>query len=317
MPAKAKTKKVKVEKVSTIQEVRADINPQLAKTYNPDKFTWEHPWVVEPKFDGLRCIVIAEFRGTQGDRYITPYSRNGKPLWNMGRIIDEVETNSPKMSEFVLDGEVYTKDWNLSMSIVKRSTQTHPDQDQLRYHVWDCLTLDEWRAGKSSVSNHVRKRRLLPWNEGKYVQMVWAHLVGSKEQLQNVYLEFLEQGYEGAILKNPDGIYECGRRSPNWLKIKPWTDADLTVVESYPGEGKHLGRIGGLVVEGTAQWNDKSYSIRTEVGTGFTDEERVYFQALSDADTLKGRIVEIKFQDITVEGACRFPVYSRLREDKE
>lgn len=302
------------------QKTRKDIDPQLAKTMNPAKFKWEHGWMAEPKLDGLRCIVMAEKRsGTWS--YPKAYSRNGKPLWNMNSILEEVTCGKPTdglEDGFVLDGEVYTKDWNLSMSIVKRSTKSHELVDQLRYHVWDCLTVKEWKKKGSLVSNHDRKQRLFSlFQNTKYIQIVNGVTVTNAEELQKVYLEFLQQHYEGAILKNPQGGYKLGKRSPDWLKIKPWHDADLRVVSSYPGEGKHTGRIGGLVLEGPAEWGDRRIDIHTEVGTGFTDEEREFFQKLHDAGTLSGRIVEIKFQEITVEGACRFPVYNRLREDKE
>ena len=315
-------------KVSTIQAVRPDINPQLAKVYNPEKMSWAKPWMIEPKFDGLRCITIVE-RNRAHEVTAAAYSRNGKPLWNMGIVLRELVAKAqmlPLEDGFVLDGEIYTKDWNLSMGIVKSSVTEHEDADKLHYHIWDCLTLREWhtpvtgrgnKKGVSRVSNYDRKRRLSPWRGGTNVELVEHTLIHNDEELQAQYQIFLEQGYEGAILKDPDGIYECGRRSPYWLKVKPWFDADLTVVGSYPGEGKHVGRIGGLVLEGDTEWRDRTYHVKTEVGTGFTDAERETFQAMVEAESLIGRIVEIKFQEITVDGACRFPVYHRLRTDKE
>lgn len=298
----------KAKKVSTIQKVRHDIDPQLCKVFNPAKHVWNKTWYAEPKFDGIRCIIVF-------DKGIAkPYSRNGKPLWNMNGILDELQDTWK--SECILDGEVFTTDWNLSMGIVKSSTVDHPDKDKLRFHVWDCLTLAEWKAGSSSVSNHDRQERLAFVNGMERIKRVESRPINNQEELTKAYTDFLLEGYEGAILKDPDGIYEKGRRSPYWLKIKPWTDADLTVIGSYPGEGKHVGRIGGLVLEGKAVWKGLIYSIRTEVGTGFTDGERESFQDMEKSGTLVGRIVEIKFQDITVDGACRFPVYHRLREDK-
>lgn len=305
------------------QEGRKDINPQLCKTMNPAKHTWEHPWIAEPKFDGLRCMVLVDKKGKA-----TAWSRNGLPLYNMRYVLENVEEAG--FQDYVLDGEVYTKDWNLSMGIVKSSVTEHPDADKLSYHVWDCLLGDEARShwtdrfGKhpmyTAVSNQERmETRLWPWItlELPHVQIVRGIKVHNDTELQNAYSQFLADGYEGAILKCPTGAYQGGRRSPYWLKIKPWTDADLTVVGTYPGEGKHLGRIGGLVLQGTAEFNGTSYDVSTEVGTGFTDEEREWWQKQADAGTAIGRIVEIKFQDITVDNACRFPVYHRLREDKE
>lgn len=312
--AKSKTSK---SKVSTIQSIREDINPQLCKVYNPIKHQWDTPWLAEPKFDGLRCIVVLEL--VKGVNWIESYSRNGKPLWNMSSILEAIGTSAGtnKKSNLVLDGEVYTKDWNLSMSIVKRSVNVHPDQDKLRYHVWDCLTLEEWKAGKSDVSNSIRKERLSFLEHNPIVEIVKGKIVSNPEELQHAYQGFLAQGYEGAILKRLDGIYECGRKSPYWLKIKPWFDADLTIIDGYPGEGKHLGRLGGLVLEGEVIWGDVETHVKTEVGTGFSDEERQTFQELLDTGILKGKIAEIKFQSITTDGACRFPVFHRLREDKE
>ncbi len=326
MSRSKKAVSVPTVKSSTLQPTRTDINPQLCKVLVQSKFQWTKGWNAEPKFDGLRCWMVVDKHGKA-----TPYSRNGKPLWNMKPIIEEIEDVA--FNDYVLDGEVYTKDWNLSMGIVKSSVTEHPDMDKLHFHVWDCLLGSEMRAtwtdsrgekhlGFSSVSNHTRKHdRLWPWNDfehpSQHVSIVPDHVVCNSEQLQETYLEFLKDGYEGAILKDPDSPYEGGRRSPYWLKIKPWSDADLTVVGSYPGEGKHCGRIGGLVLEGSAEWNGSTYTIKTEVGTGFDDSEREMFQKMADEGNLNGRIVEIKFQDITVEGACRFPVYHRLREDKE
>lgn len=303
---------------------RPDINPQLCKVFNTAKHKWDKPWIVEPKFDGLRCWVVVDKEGKA-----TPYSRYGKPLWNMQVVLEEIEEAG--FQDYVLDGEVYTKDWGLSLSIVKTSTQDHPDMDKLHFHIWDCLLGTELRSTwtdarkvthhvYSNVSNHVRKtERLWPWTtlKSEHVQVVPTRMVSSNEELQLVYTDFLTQKYEGAILKDPSGHYYGGRRSADWLKIKPWTDADLTIVGAYAGEGKHDGRIGGLILEGEAEWNGVRYIVHTECGTGFTDEEREYFQILWDSGKLNGMIVEIKFQDITADGSCRFPVYNRLREDKE
>src|SRR5208337_4862267 len=310
MPSK-KAVSVPTVKSSTLQPVRAGINPQLCKVLVQSKFKFTKVWIIEPKFDGLRCWMVVDKNGKA-----TPYSRNGKPLWNMKPIIEEVEAAG--LHDYVLDGEVYTKDWNLSMGIVKSSVTEHPDMDKLHFHVWDCLLGSEMRAtwtdsrgekhlGFSSVSNYVRKQqRLCPWRDsGGKVEVVPTSLIRDFGTLQKTYLRYLEEGYEGAILKDPDAGYYGGRRAPHWLKIKPWSDADLTVVGSYPGEGKHVGRIGGLVVEGDTEWNDRTYHVRTEVGTGFDDAEREIFQTMADNQTLIGRIVEIKFQSIAEDtGAC-------------
>jgi ATP-dependent DNA ligase len=291
------------------------VNPQLCKTLNEDKFVIGAPgyWILEPKFDGLRCIIA---RAGQGQE-VRAYSRNGKPLWNIDHILEELRRiNTP--TSFVLDGELYTQDWNLSMGIVKSSKTIHPRAKEVKFHVWDFIHYDSWTNGKTEDNWSLRQQYLSEvfGQPFEHIHRVAGKQVHNLEEARVAYMEFLEQGYEGGILKDPYGIYQLGKRAPWWLKWKPWTDADLTIIDAFIGKGKHEGRLGGLLLQGKTEWRDKEYEITTEVGTGFNDQERTEYWDRYIAGGLVGLTAEIKYQDITVDGRCRFPVFHRLREDK-
>lgn len=77
-------------------------------------------------------------------------------------------------------------------------------------------------------------------------------------------------GGEGLMLRSPVMPW-FPKRCNNILKIKPVRDAEATVVGYRCGKGKHLGRIGALVVNYSGKFFDLA---------GLTDEERT----LSDPD---------------------------------
>ena len=68
------------------------------------------------------------------------------------------------------------------------------------------------------------------------------------------------------MLHRADSLYHSGR-SDNLLKLKPWQDAEATVVEILPGKGKFKGMMGSLLV------SDES-GHRFRIGTGFSNKER-------------------------------------------
>lgn len=61
------------------------------------------------------------------------------------------------------------------------------------------------------------------------------------------FLNFLKQGFEGAVIKNSYSKYEPGRRSDQWLKIKKGDTVDIHVI----GATKSTGSIpfGALLME--------------------------------------------------------------------
>ena len=109
--------------------------------------------------------------------------------------------------------------------------------------------------------------------------------------------EALDKGFEGLMIKPTKNFYEC-KRSHAWLKIKPFIEVTLKVIDIQEGTGKHAGKLGAFNVEG--EDDDKFFSL--SVGSGLTDEDRERFWKAKDK--LIGRLVEIRADAITksIEG---------------
>jgi DNA ligase-1 len=120
----------------------------------------------------------------------------------------------------------------------------------------------------------------------------------------------IEGGYEGIMIKNPDAGYEC-KRSVSWLKLKPFIEVSLTVVGTEEGTGKNLGRLGALIVEGV----DDGKTIRTNVGSGLTDDQRTGFWQFKE--DCVGMVAEVRADAVTQNQdgsySLRFPRFLRFR----
>jgi DNA ligase-1 len=118
-------------------------------------------------------------------------------------------------------------------------------------------------------------------------------------------------GFEGIMIKDMNAPYEC-KRSSFWLKWKPTISVDLQIVGFEQGTGRNKTRLGAIICEG----DDNGRSIRVNVGSGFTDNDRNEFWAVRD--TLIGHLVEIQADAVTQNQdgtySLRFPRFLRFRD---
>jgi DNA ligase-1 len=268
--------------------------------------------LVEPKFDGVRVLAVCDVDKDE----ITLYSRNGKELTNFPRIVESIDGMLDQFSEsVVLDGEVMSDDFQTLMREIHRKDGAKTDDAVL--NLFDIVPLSDFKQGKCGLSILKRKQLLedlkLP-NNIKRVEYVRMNL--SDEDGQKQFADYnklcIDRGYEGIMIKPADGIYEC-KRSSLWLKVKPFIEVSLKVVAVEEGTGRNAGKLGALIVEGT----DMDKFIRTNVGSGLTDDNREqYWQA---KDKLIGQIVEVRADAITQnqeadgEYSLRFPRFLRFR----
>jgi DNA ligase-1 len=287
--------------------------------------TWEGEalpaaWIAQPKLDGLRCVIIRNWKGE-----FTALSRNNKPLSNMDGIFKALASVSDH--SYVLDGELFTDDWNKSISIAM-TDGVHSDAHKLRFHAFDMLPLWEWESRRCTYRLRQRLEMLGKFcaqvksnSGGNRVTLIPSVIASGPSGIRSLMEQHLQQGFEGSVLKDPDSMYAF-KRSKTWLKVKPVYEADLCVTGFAEGKGKYVGGLGALLVGGPLKHQGASYQIETEVGSGFNDEQRA--DLWRQRSTLIGCTVQIEHQGIaermndkgTVR-ALKFPVFVRMRPDKD
>jgi len=187
-------------------------------------------------------------------------------------------------------------------------------------NLFDVVTLSEFEAGKSDVTQEKRSETVYKWHKENSQLMPNVTVVGHElvdldsEEGQKRFKEInaiaIAGGYEGIMIKDPEAGYEC-KRSVAWLKLKPFIEVSLAVVGVEEGTGKNIGKLGAFIVEGV----DDGKAIRTNVGSGLTDNMRECFWEA--ADELIGNIVEVRADAITQNQdgtySLRFPRFKGFR----
>src|SRR5262249_3637574 len=97
-------------------------------------------------------------------------------------------------------------------------------------------------------------------------------------------------GGEGLMLRQPESQYDR-RRSPTLLKVKPYDDAEATVIAHEPGKGKFAGKLGALRVRTD---DGREFSI----GSGLTDAQR-------QSPPPVGTVITYRFRGLTAKGMPR------------
>lgn len=287
---------------------RKNIQFQLSKVYSGYGCPWPQAYV-ESKLDGLRGAVNVD----EG----VALTRTGLLIPNADLVIAELQ-KSRSFKGMVIDGEFMAKDWNLSQSIVK-SQSLHPEREKLRLNAFDCLSCKEWDRQVCERPLFERKLDLFNrWGGSmKLTDYVQHEKATSEADIKRLLKKYLALGYEGIMLKNPHSFYAF-RKHDSWLKYKLMIEADLTIMAAAEGLGKYAGTLGSVMVSGAVEHNGLTYPVDSEAGMGksVTDAVRDNLWKLHKAGKLVGQLAETYFQEITEDGALRFPKFFRLRDDK-
>ena len=251
---------------------------------------------VEPKLDGIRCIAIVR----NGE--VSMYARSGKPIINFDKTVGEELTTLPNG---VYDGELMGEDFTALMRQAYRKENVQTDATY--FSIFDYLTLREWDTQQGFVTCNDRYIALLHYvmpERYRYLRVV-ERLNNPTQSIESIHDKYVDEGYEGVMVKNLDAPYTFGR-SHDVMKYKAFHDVDLRIQNLLEGTGKHSGKLGSIVVV--------YKGVEVQVGSGLTDELR---ETIWNApDDFLGRLVEIRYQEVTPDGSLRFPTFVCFRNDR-
>jgi DNA ligase-1 len=271
---------------------------------------------IEVKLDGVRVICIL-----YKDRRPEMFSRNGKQFHNFEHIVEQLDFVRKTFGiaqDTVLDGEVMSSSFQDLMKQVHRKTNVQ--SDDAIFHVFDMLSLKEFQAGGSLVPQYIRSGLIDDWVERHADQLPnvsclsWEDVDLDTEEGQQRFKDINKQaidgGYEGIMIKDPKAGYEC-KRSHSWLKLKPFIEVTLEVVDIEEGTGRNQGRLGAFICKG----EDDGRNISVNCGSGFSDSDRDNFWR--DRGEIVGRLVEVRADAITQNQdqtySLRFPRFKGFR----
>jgi len=190
------------------------ILPMLAHKYADKKHLVEWPWLAQPKLDGVRCIITRDEDG------FTFTSRGGKIYDALNfHIRLNLDLASIMKVGDVWDGEVYKHGWSLQR-IVSATKKLNPkDTPQLQFWNYDVVDdrpfKDRYTAGGFTVG---------------HVKSVETQTINDESEMERLHDKFVQDGFEGLILRDPEGLYAKGNRSSTLLKYKKFQDEEFEII---------------------------------------------------------------------------------------
>jgi DNA ligase-1 len=287
--------------------------PLLAATASTEDLDrLQYPLLVSPKIDGIRCLMID---GTAFSRSLK-YIRN-KHVQDFARFL-LLEHNLN-----LLDGELTAGNYKTKFQDTTSEIMSFDGGDDFTYNVFDT---QERKPFSNRLKTIARRECKINYNGGR-LDFVEQHEVTNKEQVTQLLDTFLEQGYEGAMLRRPNAPYKHGRSTLKegiLLKLKPFLDAEATIIGLLPllknnneasvNELGHTHRSSSLAGKNPLDMLGSircitSKGIQFNIGTGFTEEERI---TLWHMPNIIGTRVHYKYQPYGVKEAPRCPVFLNL-----
>ena len=261
----------------------------LADKYNPKKHN-QFPYYSQPKLDGVRCLVSKY--GMQ--------SRNGKPIVACPHILEALDLFFDEYPDVVLDGELYNHElkdnFEKIISLVRKTKPTTSDYIEasklVQYHVYDVIMDKPLRDRLTFLDKHLYNKY------EPLIKVVTTGSVHTTEGLEEVLTRYLEQGYEGQMLRVPDSPYE-GKRSKFLIKHKEFEDDEFEIVSIEEGKGNWAGaakRIEIRLKDGTTQFS------------GVRGSLDMLKDVLYNANEYIGTDVTVRYQNKTEDNKLRFPV---------
>jgi len=236
------------EDIKCVDQDKGYISCTLAKKFKDRVDKIKYPVTVQRKYNGGRCITTKDLKmkSREGEQWLTcPHIYHA--LCESGFF--------KKFPDAVVDGELYNHDYryNLNdlMSIVRRTANiTSFDlikaKDVVKYYVYDGYNIggttdqSEYLVRQAAIKEHLKG---IP-----FIEIVPSYIAKSEDEVWALYDAFVEDGYEGAMVRINNSVYDH-KRSSNLLKMKPEDDDEFLILDVIEGKGDRSGMAGKISLQ--------------------------------------------------------------------
>lgn len=292
--------------------------PMLAKVYNDNVFNKISNRLGQFKINGLRCLISA--KRNEGDIF-TPYkllfqSREGTywkslyhlenylleilPDWLLDKMIDE---------DYVLDGEIYLPGYSVNEINHFVKDPKCIENAMLQYWCYDIAIQDYTQFKRIEElytiksPKHIRCKEDHLNNIDRFVVLPIVE-ISSTEKARQMRDKFIDIGFEGLILRDPNAEYQFGKRNNTMIKYKRTTDGVFEVIDIY-SEGTKRSDIPLLLCRNDI--NDNTFEVHVNGTFDYQNEILIHrdkyigrklfitFGERSGVDKVPFHVKEVKF----------------------
>jgi ATP-dependent DNA ligase len=276
-------------------DASGNLKPQKAPT-NPwkpgKKLKW--PQLIEPKMDGLRATLVVDC----SEHAISAkfLSSGGHPYPAVTHLVDEFLEKYRGTESIIIDGELYCHGMTLE-EINSAVKSLKPSTLDINFHIFDLPLLDDVQAARSYAAKHITAKL----GSDKFPMLETLH-IGHEDEVMIHHNRWVEQGYEGAMLKDPNGTYQPGQRSSFWTKVKMFDDTEFPVIDMSLGQ-----REEDLIV--TCRCKDGDFDVK------MTGSRAIKAQQWADRANIIGKMqLTVKHFGFSKYGVPNLPVGKSFRD---
>lgn len=220
--------------------------PMLAKKFAEGGRRWtQFPAAIQRKFDGVRCMASMPTAGQ-----VMLISRGNKAFTGMNELRQQIlNLNLP--SNIVLDGELYAEpdevEFETASGLVRKMPKNYTDNDlraleYIKLRVYDLIDLDNLDM---TFANRYRLMVSLlsqfPAATRTKIRFVENYPINNYEEVETYTDQFVEEGYEGGMVRNLNSVYKLGGKSSDLMKVKRYEETEFPIVGYTEGQGTAAG----------------------------------------------------------------------------
>ena len=192
-------------------------------------------WFASRKIDGVRCSfywngkkILTASRGGSTYEYSTQHITQNLKFIEFFK----------KHPDYVLDGELYKHGKQLQeISGAARLEKNAVDCDWLEYYIYDIMLPNVTFYDRLQVLKEIKEELNLSFNPYKewrendlQVQMVPQEKVSGYDAIMDLHNKYVEEGWEGVVIRNPEKTYGFGKRTNDMIKLKMYKDSEFKVI---------------------------------------------------------------------------------------
>jgi len=291
--------------------------PALADKYDSKIITDKFDWYISRKYDGVRCLTLIE--SCTDTKCADPifYSREGKIFDTLHVLGDYIKSNiCPKIDgKYYLDGEICILKDNKEnftdiMKVIKRKNFQIKNP---KYIVFDLIPYIDFHKGISKDKLTIRYSNLIKFvpKKSTYVE-ISDQIKYNKLSLLKMAKISETNNWEGLMIRK-DAPYK-GKRTKDMLKYKIFQDEEFKVLDAIFSKMRMINKNTGLEEEIMCLSSVIIDYGNTNVGSGFSQEERIYYY--KHPEKIIGKYITVKYMEKTKD-SLRFPIFKHLYDKKK
>jgi DNA ligase 1 len=302
MEAEAKwDKKLKSGYFKTIKEAKSSdfFRPMKGDNFKDREDEFEYPVFSSAKLDGIRCP--AKLGGL--------FSSEGNLFVSCPHIFEALEPTFLKIPDLTIDGELYNHkfkdDFNEIVSLIKRPKPTAEDLQRTKKYVelW-VFDITSPELGKLPFTERYAWINKKLKDISPHIKILDQTICRNREELDKKYEEYLDDGFEGQMVRWGDVGYQ-NKRCKYILKRKEWITEEFEIVDILEGKGGRAGMAGKALVR---------LSNGETCKTGVKGKTNWFKKILKERKEIVGKMGTVKFKNYTPDGALRHAHLIAIRD---